>query len=57
MNMTNFIVKHFFVYMMKIHKYERTLLFKKYAHNITLKWSLKKYSPLMMSSPYITLRK
>ena len=29
-----------FVYTMKIHDYERTLLLRKYAHNVTTTWSI-----------------
>jgi hypothetical protein len=41
---------------MKIHKYERTFVLKKSAHNITQYGHKKLYhSALMMSSPYHTL--
>jgi hypothetical protein len=33
--MAYFNVKFHYVYIMKIHKYERTIVLKKFAHNIT----------------------
>jgi hypothetical protein len=53
--MAYFNVKCHFVYIMKIHKYERTFVMKKSAHNITQYGDKKKYSSLMMSSLYHTL--
>ena len=47
-----------FVYITKIHKYQRTFLLKKCAHNITQYGiKIKNKNLMMMSSPYITLQK
>ena len=54
--MAYFDVECHFVYIMKIRKYERTFVLKKYAHNIT-QYEDTKNNPLMMSSPYHTLQK
>ena len=41
---------------MKIHKYERTFVLKKYAHNITQYEDTQK-NLMVISSPYHTLQK
>ena len=54
--MAYFNVNCHLVYIMKIPKYERTFVLKKYAHNVTQYEDTKNVSP-MMSSPYHTLQR
>jgi hypothetical protein len=53
--MAYFNVKCQSIYIMKIHKYEKTFVLKKSAHNIRQYGDKNTYIPLMMSSSYHTL--